>query len=208
MARAVWRAVVCSGKTVTTSKRHLSRRIFTLLRSVTPAASSLAPGVAPVRYKERSGRADGLRGAMARAKRRFLEYPRRRPRSLIAHVVATAVECPGPPLRPAGCRAHLNRRVKEAVADALGRAAGRRARSSLCSSPSGCGRCAPFGRVRIGPALAGTALLAPRRRGVCDARGPLRSAQSLRSLLRRSAVLRKPTRLRSPGGIEPPRCAA
>jgi len=26
------------------------------------------------------------------------------------HVEATAVECPGPPLRPAGCRAHLNRR--------------------------------------------------------------------------------------------------
>ena len=60
--------------------------------------------------------------------------------------VATAVECPGPPLRPAGCRARLNRRANIGLRGVLGRAAGRRARSRC--SPCGSGRFAPCGRVR------------------------------------------------------------
>jgi hypothetical protein len=96
------------------------------------------------------------------------------------------VECPGPPLRPAGCRARLNRRDEPRPSLALWAARGGSARplAFACAhvSPCGSGRFAPCGRVREGPALAGTAPLAPKSRGGRRCARSPRPAWPLRSL--------------------------
>jgi hypothetical protein len=89
-------------------------------------------------------------GAMARTKRRSANIRAVAVVPLLHFVALCHVgarrSSPGPPLRPAGCRARLNRRPIAAVAslDAARRVGETRSRWSAC----GFGRCAPCGPVR------------------------------------------------------------
>jgi hypothetical protein len=96
------------------------------------------------------------------------------PAFAIAHVVAPAVECPGPPLRPSGCRERLNR------CPASGSACALRFAPAL-----GSGRFAPCGGAAW-PLARGNRGLAPRSRGVGP---PAARTDRCASLLRRSAAL-------------------
>jgi len=91
--------------------RHTSRQ---RRAAVTPSASSFRSVVAPVRWVA-VGPGGGVCGAVARTKRRsdniravavVLSVPLR----CTAFTSTPAEVSPGPPLRPAGCRARLNRR--------------------------------------------------------------------------------------------------
>ena len=112
------------------------------------------------------------------------------------HVGARRVS-PGPPLRPAGCRARLNRRQTTAVAALGAVAAGRRSRSRW--SPCGSGRVrslrpGPQGRALARDRAARLRLLS---RAVTDQTRPAKTparTPSLCSSLAASALRRRPFR--------------
>jgi hypothetical protein len=92
------------------------------------------------------------------------ESPSSRPR-------VRAIQTGGGPLRPAGYRAHLNRRTNPGPSLTLGDPGGGSARPLRYAPACGSGRCAPCGRVRDGPALAVSARSPSLRSGGKSARG-------------------------------------
>ena len=96
------------------------------------------------------------------------------PESLRCRPRVRSMQTGGGPLRPAGYRAHLNRRTNAGPSLTLGDPGGGSARPLLGLTPSsacGSGRCAPCGRVRDGPALAVSARSPSLRSGGKSARG-------------------------------------
>jgi hypothetical protein len=94
------------------------------------------------------------------------ESPSSRPR-------VRSMQTGGGPLRPAGYRAHLNRRTNPGPSLTLGDPGGGSARPLRYAPACGSGRCAPCGRVRDGPALAVSARSPSLRSGGKSARGHL-----------------------------------
>ena len=126
-----------------------------------PAGSGMWGAVAPTKW--RSAKSAPPRQASTQ----LPESPSSRPR------VRSEVTGGGP-LRPAGYRAHLNRRTNSGPSLTLGDPGGGSARPLLGLTPSsacGSGRCAPCGRVRDGPALAVSARSPSLRSGGKSARG-------------------------------------
>ena len=92
-----------------TSPMNQAARLAPARRRASGLTRALLPPFAPLSLRSggvRSGRADGL-CAKCRA-RSGGHRARHRPRSLRSRQ-APAVECPGPPLRPSGCRERLSR---------------------------------------------------------------------------------------------------
>ena len=127
------------------------RRASGLSRSLLPPPLSLRPVASG-----RAGRTACAR-RIGRGRRRASSPPSPPAVAVVPSLRVAALrhvgarrECPGPPLRPAGCRARLNRRTNAAVAYAWCRAAGRRSRSPACAG-SACGS-APFASAPVASA--------------------------------------------------------